>query len=81
MDFFEYFISFTVWIARGIGTLIGALLNVLFLGAVRSINGSTSTGGKLTKAQKSEEAENRRLAGCKQVVLEYAYNVPRKLDR
>src|SRR5918911_707006 len=72
MDFFEYFISFTVWIARGIGTLIGALLNVLFLGAVRSINGSTATGGKLTKAQKSEEAENQRLAGCRQVVLEYA---------
>src|SRR5919202_3688508 len=72
MDFFEYFISFTVWIAKGIGTLTGALLNVLFMGAVRSMNGSTATGGKLTKAQKSEEAENRRLAGCRQVVLEYA---------
>ena len=72
MDLFSYFLSFTARIAIGIGTLIGALLNILFLGAARSSNSSTATSTKLTKAQKSEEAENERLAGCRDVVLEFA---------
>jgi hypothetical protein len=56
----------------GLGILVGDGLNALFRGAARGINGSTATSRKLTKAQRSEEAENQRLAGCKQVVLEFA---------
>jgi hypothetical protein len=72
MDPVSWLVTGLTRLGIGLGILVGDGLNALFRGAARGINGSTSTSQKLTKAQRSEEAENQRLAGCKQVVLEFA---------
>ena len=55
MDPVSWLITGATRLAIGLGILAGDGLNALFHGAARSINGSTSTSRKLTKAQKSNE--------------------------
>jgi hypothetical protein len=73
MDPVSWLVTGLTRLGIGLGILVGDGLHALFLSAARGMNGSTSSQSrKLTKVQKSEEAKNRRLAGCRQVVLEFA---------
>jgi hypothetical protein len=56
-----------------IGEIIGNGINALWMGALRNKNsGNFSRSKKLMQAQKDEQEETRRLAGCEEVVVNYA---------
>jgi hypothetical protein len=68
------------WIMRAfmhlcifIGSIIGNCINALWTGALRtSQSGGLTRSKKPTKAEIAEQEENRRLAGCQEVVVNYA---------
>src|SRR5688500_13340027 len=56
-----------------IGTVIGNCINALWTGALRTHqSGGFTRSRKPTKTELAEQEENRRLAGCEEVVVNYA---------
>ena len=62
--------SFAGWLLRGILYIITIPLFALI--RIFTSGDLSTRSGKLTKKQLSEAEENRRMAGCQNVVLEYA---------
>ena len=67
MDFFAEFMKLVVRACVGIGGLIGSGIHALIMALARG----TTTLPAPTKAQKKELDENQRLAGCREVVMNF----------
>ena len=67
MDLFAEFMKLVVRLSIGIGGLIGSGIHALIMALARG----TTTLPAPTKAQKKELDENQRLAGCREVVMNF----------
>ena len=57
---------------RGLGFLFGSVFRVILFRSFTAPSRGGLPSRKVRKRQKSIEEENQRMAGCRQVVLEYA---------
>src|SRR6266481_1882629 len=71
MDFFAIFMGWVVRLSVNIGWALGAGVQQLILSIFSPAPGPKA----LTKAQKREQDETRRIAGCREVVLHFINNL------
>jgi hypothetical protein len=76
MDPVSWIVSAFVRIAVFFGEMVGMGICALWTGLLRSRNsGNFTRSKKPTKAQRAEQEESRRLAGCEEIVVTYAQAV------